>query len=591
MAETYDIVVVGLGPVGTYLGNLLGSMGMKVLLTEQTDGQEMRPRAAAMDDENLRSLENVGLAEEFLATTISAPDLQMLSAYIEPGSSPPRLLSGLAGPEGVGRPGAWPEWKREVAVGRDGFPRENRMFYQPEMEMILRRGLPRFPKVKVEFSQRCVGVDSVDGGCVVHLQKDSGSWKPTPGGEVRFFSEPAGPVRNVHCRFCLGTDGAMSVVREKCVGPKMSDLNYDERWWAVDIMLKDGDAHFGPKVPHYGHFVCEPKRQYIVLPGARVYDRPEQGRHVRVDIQVSAEDAAESGGDLESHAYVRRLISPWLADEDYEVVRFSLYRFWSLVAENWRTGNAFLVGDSCHTTPPFLGQGLNQGIKDCRNLAWKLKMVMDGVADESLLNSYQQEREDVVRNAVKGAVSIGKVADEFTKAQAQGPAALDAAYEQVRREKRGFEGFQITSTTLAHADMDSRSQAVLRGDGLTGRTVPNSLVRGPNGFSQKLDSVIGANRLALLCVSNDGTEPELDAAALSSLKTWDGHVVRLALKVQVLGTHFAELPASNALARLAPCAVLVRPDRIVYGVTKLDDAQKLLLDFGRFVRPSSVSRM
>jgi len=269
----------------------------------------------------------------------------------------------------------------------------------------------------------------------------------------------------------------------------------------------------------------------------------------------------------------------------------SLYRFWSLVAENWRTGNAFLVGDSCHTTPPFLGQGLNQGIKDARNLVWKLKLVMDGLADDSLLRSYQLEREDVVRNAFKGAVSIGKVATEFQHAQAKGPQALNDVYEEVKRDKRGFEGFQMTSTTLAHTDLDVRSAKLLRGDGLTGRTIPNTVVRAPNGFCQKLDRVTGENRLALVCASDDGDAPDLSGEMNALLESWGGHVVRVSLKQQHLGTYHADVPPSHALSKLAPCAALVRPDRIVYGVSKLVDAEQVLLEFGRFIRPTGASRL
>merc|ERR1712139_718700 len=69
----------------------------------------------------------------------------------------------------------------------------------------------------------------------------------------------------------------------------------------------------------------------------------------------------------------------------------------------------------------------------------------------------------------------------------------------------------------------------------------------------------------------------------SALESWGEHVVRVALKTQQFGTHYADVPASHALAKLSPCAALVRPDRIVYGVAKLADAEQVLLDFRRFI--------
>jgi hypothetical protein len=90
-----------------------------------------------------------------------------------------------------------------------------------------------------------------------------------------------------------------------------------------------------------------------------------------------------------------------------------VYRFHALLAQRWRRERVFLLGDACHQTPPFLGQGMCAGIRDAGNLAWKLAMVLRDGAPEALLDSYEQERKPHVRALVATAKRFGEIIGEL----------------------------------------------------------------------------------------------------------------------------------------------------------------------------------
>ena len=124
---------------------------------------------------------------------------------------------------------------------------------------------------------------------------------------------------------------------------------------------------------------------------------------------------------------VWELLAPWLTTDDAELVRAVVYRFHATVADSMRSGRVFLAGDAAHQMPPFLGQGLCSGIRDAANLAWKLRLVDDGVADDALLDTYGAERLPHAAGVVAHAVDTGRLIDELS-GRAPASTGLDAAY-------------------------------------------------------------------------------------------------------------------------------------------------------------------
>ena len=130
------------------------------------------------------------------------------------------------------------------------------------------------------------------------------------------------------------------------------------------------------------------------------------GNRRRWEIMLMPGDDPET---VTEPAKLWSLLARWITPEDGELERAAVYTFHSVVARGWRRGRLMLAGDSCHQTPPFLGQGMCAGIRDALNLAWKLVAVVRGRAVDRILETYEIERRPHVRAFIKLAVELGNI--------------------------------------------------------------------------------------------------------------------------------------------------------------------------------------
>ena len=353
--KTCDVAIVGLGPTGAVLANLLGKSGCTVVGLEREPDLYYSPRAVHFDDEIMRVFQAAGLAEEIGATSEPFTDMEFL---LKAGG--PAAMRTQVGSQDLryGHHGAW--W-----------------FHQPTLERHFHDGLKRFPKVTPVYGVEVSGITQDADGATVRYATRSGA---------------AGTVR---ARYVIGCDGGRSFVRKEAELP-LDTADFDEAWVVVDAKTLSGVKH--PDLPKNHRQVCNPKQPVTYVPIA--------GPYYEWQFMVMGSKSEREATDP---AFVRGQLRAFVDLKTIEITRIAYYKFHALWARRWRNGRVLLAGDSAHQMPPFLGQGMCSGIRDAVSLGWRLDLVLRGVAAPAILDDYQTERSAHVQHIIKGAMFLGHV--------------------------------------------------------------------------------------------------------------------------------------------------------------------------------------
>ena len=349
-AQVVDVIVVGAGPTGLAIANILGMHGVRTLVVERNASTVGEPRAVSIDDESLRTLQYLGLYKVIEPTLMRGYGSYYYSAA---GRCFAQVVSSLV---------------------EYGFPRRS-AFRQPVLEATLRAGLGRYASVEVRFQTRLAAFEVVPGGVQVALE------------DVR---DPS-LRQTVRARYLAACDGGRSMVRE-ALGVELSGATYDQRWLIVDLEGSADDFR-------HTRVYCDPARPALALPG------PDNTR--RYEFMTLPGDRDE---DLLDDRTIRAMLARHsTADAALSIVRKVIYHFHARVADRWRVGPVFLAGDAAHLSPPFAGQGMNSGLRDAHNLGWKLAAVVNGRLGEQVLDTYETERRPHARALIQMAINMGHV--------------------------------------------------------------------------------------------------------------------------------------------------------------------------------------
>lgn len=348
--ERWDVVIVGMGPVGAMLAGLLGVRGLSVLGVERLEEVSTIPRAGHFDHSVLRVVQELGCLDEVLEAAVPNRGLDLVTAGHE-------LLVRLRGD----------------VITPSGLPASIHL-HQPILERAIRNRLATMPNVHL-----ALGADVVE---VADL-----------GDRARVRYETAMGPAEAQAAYVVGCDGAGSSVR-RLAGIALDDHGFEESWVVADLMVDEDSPDFAPDTLG----ICDPERpRYSIEMG--------RDRH-RLEFMVRP---GEDPDELTQPERLRELFT-WFADPDRIVIeRVAAYRFHALVAKRWRTGRIVIAGDAAHQMPPFLGQGLCAGTRDVHNLAWKLEHVLVRGASDDLLDTYETERRPQVDHVMKAAIEYGRI--------------------------------------------------------------------------------------------------------------------------------------------------------------------------------------
>lgn len=487
--QFFDVAIVGFGPSGAVAAALLGQAGHSVFVCDRDSSIYAKPRAIALDHEILRLFQQLGVADAVAAHTEPFTD----SCFYGADGRLIRRMTMLAPPY----PQAWTP---------------SMVFTQPPVEGILRAAVLALPNVQV-----ALGVE------VAALQQDAdaATLRLADGNTVR-------------ARWVIGCDGASSTVRT-LAGLPLQDLGFDEPWLVVDVLANERGL---AKLPATSVQYCEPKRPCTYVIGPR--------NHRRWEISLKeGEDPQHAATPEGTWALLQR----WITPADGELWRQASYRFHALVAQRWRAGRVFIAGDAAHQQPPFLGQGMCQGLRDVANLTWKLSAVLKGQAGDKLLDSYGSERQAHVRELTTRLKGIGALIGERdpARAAARDERLLAEAGGTVKPTPRQDVLPRLEQGLLAATDSPAR-----------GTLFPQAWLR-HGGQTVRMDEMLGRGwRLFTTTAAGAPGLPGVRTCLLADLQETEG----------VLAAWFK---------RHGCTAALVRPDHCVFGTAATADGVSTLL--------------
>ena len=359
--KKYDVVIVGFGPTGGTLANLLALHGFSILVLEKEKSFYPLPRAVHFDDEVMRVFETIGITNTFLKHTI----INRGTKFVDKKN---RVIL---------------DWPRPREITENGWYPSYR-FNQPDLERELRKKLKSYKKVEIKQSSNVKKI--------INKKNEVG---------IVFEDINSKKIFNIKSKYLIGCDGANSITRSQ-MKTKMNNLGFTQKWAVIDLILNKDKKNLPDRTIQYSN----PTRP-------ATYCR-NVGKRRRWEFAIKKTEKIET---ILSDKYIWNFLKPWLKKKEAQMERKTIYTFQSALAKSWKKGRIFLAGDAAHLMPPFMGQGMCAGIRDVSNLAWKISHCLKNEHNDKLLNTYQSERFSNVKEYIETTMRMG----EFVNAVGKSP--------------------------------------------------------------------------------------------------------------------------------------------------------------------------
>ena len=353
----YDIAIIGYGPVGAMAASMFGSSGLNIVVIEPKKEIWNIPRAVALDGQAQRIFQSFGIINNI----------------------PVKPIDGLTFINKKGKQIVYVDFTDHSTP--NGYS-ETVGFSQPNLERTLREKAESYKNITFKLGSSLSNLVATENN-----------------NELTVINNLTKETEIVSSNYLLACDGADSFVRKKLDIPSF-DYKCEQDWIVVDYEL---DPKY--EIQCSPHQICDYQRPTTLAP---IMDR-----HIRWEFKYNSDD---NQAEMENEKNIREMMRPhaWRINRDLDIstgklLRASKYRFHGLIADNFKLYNCFLLGDSAHQMPPFLGQGLCQGIKDVYNLHWKLTGVIDGTYSKKILDTYSLERKAIVKSVTETAIKQGNI--------------------------------------------------------------------------------------------------------------------------------------------------------------------------------------
>jgi len=385
--DTYDVAIVGGGPVGVALAVELGQRGIACVLVERHLTPQRIPKGQSLTNRTLEHFYFWNCVDELRAARVMPPGYPIGGVTVYHDLKSPYFHAGQT-------------FGGRGAAVRDYYFQPNERLPQYCTEAVLRERVKQLPSVTTLFGWTALQVDQDDSGGAVTIVPSGESATPfyswSADTEQQVSRDVGADQRVLRARYVVGCDGGKSLVRQS-MGIDRGGRNFDERMVLAVFRSKELHEFLNRFPPSTTYRVMKPElKGYWQFFG-------------RIDV----------GEGFFFHAPVPRDATPDNFDflgllhhaAGFEFsAEFDHIGFWDLrvmVASQYRLGRTFIAGDACHQHPPYGGFGLNTGLEDAVNLGWKLAARLQGWGGPRLLDSYDAERRPIFQETGEVMIAGG----------------------------------------------------------------------------------------------------------------------------------------------------------------------------------------
>ncbi|MDR5766533.1 MULTISPECIES: FAD-dependent monooxygenase [unclassified Caballeronia] len=490
MFDSTDVLIAGAGPVGLMLAAELRRDGVNVRIIDAHDERAFFVKALGVTARTLEIFEDIGIARDAIDAGV--------------------WLTGAD----TYQDGA-PAFSAEVP--RAGLPYGALSLAQFETERILEAALARngghveYGATLIDFSESADAIDA----CV---------------------QDACGESRTVRCRWLVGCDGARSTVRRHL------NVAFEGDQYPQTFMLADVDVDWNlPRGRMYRFNVSGEDRAASTTLAAL----PVRGsvRRYRLSMVLLPDDAARHAPNATpAFDEIERIMLPVLPKGTrLSSMRWSsVYRVSHRIAQQYSRGRVFLAGDAAHIHPPVGGQGMNTGLQDVHNLAWKLTLASRGLASQTLLDSYEAERRPVGLDVVEST------------SRALNTVLAHGEIKPAMRETQLLVSYRGSSSIVADETIDMTPELPAPGD-----RAPQAggLVEAFIGHAQRLHDHLGRGRHTLIGYIDDDADGARVAAFAATVEAWRAALGTAASAVLIVSPDVAKaasfVPACEAYRTLS----------------------------------------